>query len=134
MPALLWTDALTVGHPDMDSQHRQLVALANALNEAMLQNSEEEVLRRQFAGLLSYTAMHFTSEERLMTETAYPAAAQHRKDHERLLLDLYHMRGNYRPRAQEILQTLSVLQAWLKDHIDSADRKLAEYLLQRRPG
>jgi hemerythrin-like metal-binding protein len=118
----------------MDSQHRQLVALANALNEAMLQNSEEEVLRRQFAGLLSYTAMHFTSEERLMTETAYPAAAQHRKEHERLLLDLYRMRGNYGPRAQEILQTLSVLQAWLKDHIDSADRKLAEYLLQRRPG
>jgi hemerythrin-like metal-binding protein len=118
----------------MDSQHRQLVALANALNEAMLQNADEDVMRRQFAGLLSYTAMHFTSEERLMAEAAYPAAAQHRKEHEKLLLDLYRMRGNYGPGAQEILQTLSVLQDWLRDHIASADRKLAAYLIQPGPG
>ena len=133
MPSLLWTDSLSLGHLDMDGQHRQLVALANALNEAMLQNADEEVLRRQFAGLLSYTAMHFTSEERLMSEADYPAAVQHRKEHERLLLDLYRMRSSYGPGAQEILQTLSVLQSWLKDHIGSADRKLAEYLGQHRP-
>lgn len=134
MPSLLWTDSLALGQPDMDGQHRQMVALANALNEALLQNADEEVLRRQFSGLLSYTAMHFTSEERLMAEAAYPAAAQHRKEHERLLLDLYRMRGNYGPGVQEILQTLSVLQDWLKDHIRSADRSLATYLIQRGPG
>jgi hemerythrin len=134
MPSLLWTDSLSLGHPDMDIQHRQLVALANALNEAMLQDAEQDVLRRQYAGLLSYTAMHFTSEERLMAEAAYPAAAQHRKEHERLLLDLYRMRSNYGPGAPEILQTLSVLQDWLRNHIDSADRKLAAYLIQPSPG
>jgi len=133
MPSMLWTDSLVVGQPDMDSQHRQLVALANALNEAMLQNADEDVLRRQFSGLVSYTAMHFTSEERLMAEKAYPAAAQHRKEHERLLLDLYRMRGNYAPRANEILQTLSFLEDWLKGHIDTSDRQLAGYLTHRSP-
>jgi hypothetical protein len=61
-------------------------ALVNALNEAMLQNADEDALWKQFAGVLSYTAMHFTSEERLMAEGAYSAAAEHRKEHERLLL------------------------------------------------
>jgi len=119
-----------VGHPDMDNEHRHLVALANALNEAMLQHADEEVLRRQFAGLVSYTAMHFTAEERLMAGSSYPAALQHRKEHERLLLDLYRMRGNYAPGATQILETLVLLQDWLRDHIESADRKLAGYLAQ----
>lgn len=131
MASLLWTHALVAGHPEMDSQHRQLVALANALNEAMLQRADDEVLRKQFAGLVSYAAMHFTSEERLMAQSAYPAALEHRKEHERLLLDLYRMRGDHAPGVRQVVQALALLHDWLREHIETSDRQLAAFLAQR---
>jgi len=132
MASMLWTDSLAVGQPDMDGQHRHLMELANVLNEAMLQNAGEEVLRKHFAALMTYTTLHFTSEERLMAEQGYPAAAQHRKEHERLVLELNRMRVGYAPSSHRILQTLAFLQDWLKEHIDTLDRTLAAFLLERR--
>ena len=72
MPLIEWTDELSVGIESIDEQHKKLVNMINALNDAMLTNSSNELLGTIFTGLAAYTQKHFAYEENMFAEYNYP--------------------------------------------------------------
>ena len=68
-----WDPALETGHEDIDDQHRQLFALANALQEAMERNdADPDVVEDAVYSLTEYVVQHFADEEALMDACATP--------------------------------------------------------------
>ena len=82
---LQWEELYCSGHDLIDTQHRRLFELANALLAALTLDlpREEAVLR--WNRLLAHTAQHFNDEERILSRAGFPGLAQHAKEHQRLL-------------------------------------------------
>ena len=62
-----WTQDYAVGVTQFDDQHKELFRLINKL-EATL-GSGRDSLKEVLDGLIAYAAMHFKTEEDLMTKT-----------------------------------------------------------------
>jgi len=84
---LQWTQALSVGIPEIDAQHQELFRRVDRLLGAMLANDHRET-GAMLAFLGEYVATHFSTEERFMREVGYPGLDRHTEEHERFVADL----------------------------------------------
>lgn len=133
MPLIQWTDALSVGHDAIDRDHRRLVDTVNGLHEAMLAGQGMGQVRRALDEIVAHAADHFLREEKIMADSAYPALAEHKREHGKLLEEISLLRQRFE--AGESIYSLQVLQFlsdWLSRHINATDRPLGEYLASRR--
>ena len=122
-------ESYKLGHSLIDSQHELLFGLIADLESKIQDDRGRSVLADLLERLYSYAALHFDTEDRLMTETAYPDTANHRAEHERVLAGVKRLDGAYRsgvPSAPE--DALRFMQAWATEHIPTADRRLLEHL------
>ena len=67
----------------MDDTHREFVSLVNQLSDA----SDKE-FGALFSQLIAHTQQHFLQEEKLMTESRFPAFAEHKDEHQRIIGEL----------------------------------------------
>lgn len=82
---LEWQPEMASGHPVLDSQHKELLALGQRLLDSVLaQRSEEETLTH-LQDLLAHTQFHFQYEEGILEEKGYPEVEQHTLIHKELL-------------------------------------------------
>jgi hemerythrin len=83
---LVWNDSLMTGVPDIDEQHRILVHSLTEARAKLADETSPDVLEAITQDLLAYALYHFETEEALMHETGYTAAAgadarQHLAEH-----------------------------------------------------
>ena len=129
-----WSDALSIGIPEIDDQHRTFVELLNRL--AALSGepaASRRDLRVLLADLVTYAEHHFVAEEERMLATGYPRAAEHaaihddaaRRIHDLLIRDadeveLYGFLGTF-------------LKRWLVTHIMGEDMEFGDWLRRTAP-
>lgn len=126
---ILWGDALKLGIPSVDEQHRELVELLNRL--AALSGSDVGAEARDdmlelLGHIYQHTVVHFRHEEELMAAINYLDLAAHRDEHHMLLAELrsfVHQIEN----GDTVLDAKSIhaLRDWLVVHISSSDRPFA---------
>lgn len=118
-------DDLLLGDVGMDHMHQEFLDL-----HARLLQAKGPEFAECFTALLEHTRRHFTSEEILMDATAFPSAAEHKADHQRLLGELDRF-------SQRISAGSTVMaKAWIKEqvpdwfvmHVLSMDSALAAHL------
>jgi diguanylate cyclase (GGDEF)-like protein/hemerythrin-like metal-binding protein/PAS domain S-box-containing protein len=126
---LPWSDALNLGLPVIDGQHRRLVDLLNAVGDALRGDAGAAAANAAMQDLVSHTELHFRTEEGLMG--AYGAAdlERHRQEHRVLLSDLRCLGAEIE--ATSVMLALQHLKAWLVRHIDSLDREFTTELRER---
>jgi hemerythrin len=84
MAIIEWRDEnLLLGVPGMDNAHIEFVELINHL---MFASNDE--FAHLYDALIEHTLRHFEYEDRLMIETRFPATAEHRDEHLRVLGEL----------------------------------------------
>ena len=132
MPGLEWIPALAVGNEVLDSQHRQLFALINRLDEV----SREGLGRAEVAAVIdelgSYVRDHFGLEERLFAEKDYPAAKEHMAEHLAFVARISGFRAEFSLGKAEVdAKLLDFLKSWLTRHISLTDRKYRPWLGDR---
>lgn len=136
---IVWTEAMSVGVPELDEDHKSLIAIINRLRAGATGGGDAEAVRQSLVALRRYAEVHFGREERVMSVCAFPALAHHQEEHH-AFIDM--MREESRRfeedpegRRQGIAEDLSdYLMRWLTQHIlieDMAyraftDHKLAE--------
>jgi hemerythrin len=130
MALITWGPKLSVGHQQIDDQHKKLVELVNKLNDAMLAGHGRDAIGPTLTELVKYTQYHFATEERLMKLHGYEHSAEHKAEHARLLHDV----GDFKTRfdagnAMLSIELLRFLRNWLSGHIAGSDTKLAQCLL-----
>jgi len=119
-----WTDALELGVDQMDSTHREFVAMLNELGET----PESDFLAR-FDAFYAHTVAHFAQENRWMEEIAFPPAHCHAAEHEGVLEVMRETRGHLEAGKLNVGHVLArELAVWFRDHAGTMDALLAQFL------
>ena len=126
MALVEWNQALNVGIPEIDYQHRNLVSMLNALHTAIEANEPREHLGEILEELDLYVANHFATEERLMARIHYEFLAQHKLEHLRLAETVQEHRNAYARGEGTADEVMQFLIRWLLNHIAGADSHIGE--------
>lgn len=126
MPLIdVWDNRLTLGIPAMDRTHREMADLVNRMADCS--NASFVYL---YPDLVSHTHAHFATEEVLMRETRFPATAEHRSEHTRVLgeLDAFGQRLTSGRIAMARAYVTEQLPAWFAVHLATMDSALAAHV------
>jgi hemerythrin len=123
-----WNEKLDLGHEAMDHEHHLQIALVTALAEA-IEQGRPWMARKLAAQLVTYSMVHFGSEEMLMEASAFGAASEHASEHRALLEGMREIEGALGRDEAELALAFSVeLRAGLTGHMAGADRRLASHV------
>lgn len=129
MPKIQWSEQLSLGVEQIDSQHKELIAIANELIEAVLQGQSKDSVDDVVKRLREYTVFHFKSEEELMEEIRYPRRGEQMQEHKRLKREVKeYQRQIYRREEVTPEAILEFIKDWLLKHILAYDRDLAGFI------
>jgi hemerythrin len=129
MAFVQWSDRLSVGIEAIDDQHKKLVSIVNRLYNAMKEKKGSEILGDVLSELIEYTKYHFTTEETVMKNNAYPHYLSHKSSHSQLVEKVMDL--DIELKAGKIalsVQVFQFLKDWLVNHIQGEDKKYAPYL------
>jgi hemerythrin-like metal-binding protein len=118
-------DRLILGVPAMDRTHREMADLVNRMADCS--NASFVYL---YPDLVSHTHTHFATEELLMRETRFPASAEHKSEHARVLGEL-HAFGQRLATGRIAMARAYVaeqLPAWFAVHLATMDSALAAHV------
>jgi hemerythrin len=134
---IAWSNALVLGVPALDAQHRELVARVGRVSAAIDRAPAEVAALLDFLG--EYALSHFATEERLMALHGYPEAAQatHRGVHEDFVRAFSGLR--YDLDVEGVTEGIarrirSWMVGWLLEHIQGMDHALAMWIRSVGPG
>jgi hemerythrin-like metal-binding protein len=113
----------------LNEHHTLLVSLAQQLGTEIAAGSGEAAITEHFERFLSYMALHFAAEERLMLTTGYAGFDVHRQEHEKAIstvrrLDAAHRAG--RELAEDDL--LRFIRSWMESHLRGTDAEFDAYI------
>jgi hemerythrin len=124
-----WRDEFSIGLPEVDSDHRELIESINRFHAALGQGIDAGQVGSVLGGIQSDIAAHFALEEKNMMARGYGQFAAHKLDHERLLddildiIDEVHACGRYEPDA-----LATRLSEWFGIHFRTHDARLHHWL------
>lgn len=116
---LRWSNAMSVGVPTLDSDHRCLIRIISLLRG--IENGEETrtMIETALDTLAAYARFHFAREERVMAAFAFPQAEVHQNEHREFACFMDSLRTRYGGRAEPGLANLlfEELANWIRHHI-----------------
>lgn len=125
----VWTPELESGVQIIDAEHKVLIRLADNLHTAMATGNGDRAIDECLEGLLGYTLVHFTVEEKLMRSYSYTDATAHAAEHTYLKNYVRQLIANYNDGALTVtIDTSDFLKEWLINHIMTSDFRLAKFL------
>jgi len=125
-----WSDALSVGIEEIDSQHKVLVDLVNRMHEAIHQRQGSTVVKEILAELVEYTRIHFTVEESLMRILNYPGYEEHKEVHDELIQHVIELQEKVASGKTAIgFELMHFLKGWLTKHIMEEDMNYSGFFL-----
>jgi hemerythrin len=90
-----WGDHLSVGHPGIDAQHKEIYDFGAEIYESWRDGVRLGTLRVAVDTLLKLLRAHFTYEERLLAGIGYAGLKQHVAEHRAMLKELQEMREHF---------------------------------------
>lgn len=129
--ALEWSQSLSVGNNEIDTQHIELFKIVNDFISAMRQQKGKEEIGRVIKFLEAYVTKHFSMEENYMAQVKYPGILSHKKEHALFIVAFSEIKKKYTERGaglDVIIQANSKLGDWLRRHIPVTDKAMAEFL------
>ena len=123
-----WSDALSVGIPAIDEDHKRFARLINELNRSIVDRAELAEVRRRLQLIIDDAGQHFAHEERLFKDWMYPDSESHAAIHARIIGKLHSILSNIaypHHEAQWISAGLQI-KAVLIEHILKEDVKYTQ--------
>jgi hemerythrin len=90
-----WGDHLSVGHREIDAQHKAILELGTRLYEGWRGGSGVQALRPGVAKLGKLFPAHLTYEERVLAEIGYDDLEQHSAEHRKMRADFTEMEARF---------------------------------------
>jgi hemerythrin-like metal-binding protein len=117
---------LETGHPEVDLQHAAILEEA-----ARLRNAKPEAIWESIRFLEHHATSHFTYEEALMDDVAYPRAAVHQQQHIEFVSEIARLRARLErdgPTSDNVGALANAVEQWVAEHVLDEDRRLAEFI------
>lgn len=135
--ALQWTQSLSVGVQEIDSQHQELFRRVNRLLDAMRTGKGKDEISPLTKFLEDYVVTHFGAEEALMDKHGYPKRAAHKASHSGFVRDFRNIKAKIEAGGVTAATTIE-LQRWISDwllsHISKVDKELGDFIREREAG
>jgi hemerythrin-like metal-binding protein len=133
-----WQDAMSVGSPALDADHKKLIELINLAEQSGNASAWPQVTT-VMTNLLAYVQEHFRREEAVLNALHFPEVEAHTKLHEtlamkvRLLHDKFMVAPSDGDRRTCCSILVKVLNDWLVDHILRQDMKYKPFISKKAP-
>jgi hemerythrin len=126
-----WRDSYSVRIPQIDEQHKRLIALINDLHSAMLDGRGKDASAQIIEDLVNYTKQHFQFEEAMLAQKRYSGLTGHREAHRMLVGQVEKIRTDVAAgRLGVSMELMRFLKDWLANHILSADMAYSHEIVQ----
>lgn len=127
-----WSDKLSTGINSIDEQHKQLVAMVNALHNAMKMRKGAAESGKILGRLAEYTVSHFAHEEEMFETHKYPERVQHKQAHDDLVAQVVEFKTEFEQgKAALSMELMTFLSDWLRGHILKTDMEYVPYLREK---
>lgn len=127
-----WSEQLSLGIPSIDDQHKKLINMINALDDALAEGHADDILQNIFDGLAVYTEKHFAYEEELFDKYQFMYSEAHKKEHEALVVEVKHLQQKLNDGDFMLgIEVMDFLKQWLTNHILGSDMAYSEFLKSR---
>jgi len=113
MSQFVWKPEYETGNGTIDTQHKQLVELANLLHKAITRGQGKAIISEAFQALRRYTHEHFTDEEAFFELVVHSELlAKHKAEHVKLAHELEELG------AEGISEGIpDALEKWVEEHL-----------------
>lgn len=130
MPLMEWTEKLSVGVGQFDTEHQKLVGMVNDLFDAVQGGKGKDRLAPILDGLITYTKTHFANEERYMQQHDFPGFTAHKAEHDALAKQVLAVQEKVKAGATAALsmEVMNFLKNWLVKHILGTDKGYTAFL------
>ena len=129
MALIDWKDEFSVGVPDVDHEHQELIALINELYDAISGDTDEYTVMDFLGEIYAHVSAHFALEEKIMRERKYDQYAEHKADHEVLLDELRDIMDDYEENAYFSDEAFAqAVGKWFSEHFRNRDARLHKHL------
>jgi hemerythrin len=134
MAVLQWTEEMSVGVPELDADHKELIKVINQLAESSEDAARGTAIRQCLFALLRYAEYHFAREEKVLAACHYPEVREHKLEHRDFVARVNDLHRRFDDNPDDALavvndELLNFLRDWLNHHIlieDMAYRAHAE--------
>ena len=124
-----WDPSFSVGHQDIDNDHKKLLSMINQLQTAIHYQTDDSQIEQTLNDLIDYTKYHFAREEKIMQDHNYPDFDDHKQQHDQMVKQVTKFIDEYRvDKTRTIENVLQFLKSWLINHINGSDQKYRPYL------
>ena len=124
-----WDDKFMTGISEIDNQHKKLIALVNALYDAMKNRNTKDILDKLLKDLADYTVYHFTTEEKAFDKYGYAGKIGHKKNHADFVNEVNSLIERHKKSEIALsIDILNFLVEWVKNHILVEDMKYVPVL------
>lgn len=129
-----WTEAMSLGIPEVDAQHQHLIALLNQLLAASSGDQTSDLFADSLASFSRRVFEHFHYEEQLQEAAGYPGLEEHRAQHEAYQIRItgfcQHSMGDSEALPRHLLE---FLRDWWVGHLLYEDTRFRDFLAQDSP-
>ncbi|HWR62333.1 MAG TPA: hemerythrin family protein [Clostridia bacterium] len=129
--AITWKDDLSIGVPQIDNQHKELIKRIDGLFEACNKGQGKAEVMKVTDYLGQYVVTHFSDEEALQKKYGYPDYNNHKQLHTQFIKDFETLKDSMDRDGVSpalVIKLNKLLIDWLLNHIKKADRALGDYI------
>lgn len=129
---LEWSDELSVGVVEIDSDHKKLLDIFNRFLDAYRFAESRSTVLSALTDIAGYASWHFDHEERIMRREKFPGLDVHKLQHSELLDGLAELIAGFETDRADITEaTLDFLTEWVMVHLKTQDAELGRWILSR---
>jgi hemerythrin len=131
MEKIVWSNELSLGIPEIDSQHKMIIEQINILIENLDRSDRASLNQEIIKNLDKYSEEHFVTEEKYLRDRNYPNLENHLKVHEAFKMNTVQsaikvMKGH----ADVPEETIQFLKKWWTSHILKTDMEYRNFFLK----
>jgi len=115
----IWKPEYSVGHQEIDAQHKYLFELWLMLDSVKDQQDNKRSLEQALLSLFDYVEVHFANEEKYLQ--VHPDFDRHRQIHADFIAQSQTFMEQFRQDTLDIHTVVDFLRSWLIEHIVETD-------------
>jgi len=123
---IVWQDEWSVGHHELDEQHKTIISLINLYFNPDYSNTQKNIT---FSKVIEVMKNHLDYEENLLVENAYPDIEEHKRMHQMFCNKINQFSKNpfhdKHPNSDDII---NLFKTWWLEHIINEDSKYVSFL------
>jgi len=124
-----WDDKFSVGHAEIDKQHKTIIGLINQLKVDVNHDYIPQIRDFTLKEMIVYADNHLAYEERILEEAGYPDLVEHKSIHDSYRLKLKELQNRIDIGEASVKEDmLDFFNMWWEFHIREEDLKFRPYV------